>query len=195
MLHTHSPLIISSSGGTWCVCINYVHFHKWFGCLYFVYCTLTLAWQATSSTVPYNANTWKRNTLANFPSEAFGKQSCLFAYFMVYPINSFGFQCAIHIYYSCGHEWGSLNQWRVRYHECKSIWKSPLNDKELTFNHWTNIVAGLYCWRRYFQSNELLISCDQTLFSYSGIVTYSEGCMISSKDAPARKYDLATQDN
>ena len=64
------------------------------------------------------------------------------AFLIAHIINSFGYWCVASIYYSCDHEWAGWTDTYSRYQECKYIWESPLNDKELTLNHWTNVVVA-----------------------------------------------------
>ena len=95
----------------------------------------------------YSVNVWlrklKRISHQKLSASKTLANSCLFI-IVVHIINSFGYWCAVCIYYS---RW----VWMIllveamirRYHKCKSIWEKPLNGEELTYNHWTNPSS---CW-------------------------------------------------
>ena len=76
---------------------------------------------------------------------------CLFVFVIVHTSNGFGYQYASHIH--CSRECVCMRL--VEPMICRvGIMSVNLSEKNLLMawrNHWTDVVGGLYCWRRPFE--------------------------------------------
>ena len=103
----------------------------------------------------YSKNAWWRKALANSHQELLASKTlmnlCLFVFIIVHTSNGFGYQCASRMY--CSHECVCMRL--VEPMICRvGIMSVNLSEKNLLMawrNHWTDVVVGLYCWRRPFE--------------------------------------------
>ena len=96
------------------------------------------------------------------------------------PVNLHSLKCTPLIVWLSIHHTHILLTWTAmklvepmihRYHKCKSIRANPLNSEELTFNHCTDVVVGLDCWRRHLKVTGSLDLVHVIHWNYFDIVT------------------------